>query len=315
LSLPAPVHASILEFDQYISPDGKVYNFHDGRHKFLLDRSGDGLPPIEYRTKRGPFQHGETLTDYVLRPRVIQMLHRRQSTGRNALWDARADLLNLIRPNRQLANTLELGQLRKILPSGAIRDLDVLISEGPAFQPRQRTRWDEWAYEEALRFIAWDPTFYDPTAVEFTFALGALDHLIFPIEFPIRFGSSTLAEEEDVNYAGTWLSYPQIVVTGPLENLVITNTTTDKRLELTYDIPVGEVVTIETAYGEKSITNDDVPSVNLIGALTDDSDLANFYLAPDPEAPSGVNHFMIEGAGASPATVVALSYFTRYIGI
>jgi len=129
-------YPSILEFDKYISPDDEEYNFHTGLDKFTFGFEGFGLSPQNYLTQRGPFQHGVTLVDFFLQPRVIQLVHRRQGTSRENYWDNRADILNILRPNRQAIGELSPGVLRKTLPDGTKRDISVIISEGMRFSPR-----------------------------------------------------------------------------------------------------------------------------------------------------------------------------------
>jgi len=79
----------ILELDQLITPDSQVYTFRDDQRRFTMSTSGEGLPPIEYITQRGPFQHGETVVDYRLRPRVLQMVYREKFCSRDVYWDGR----------------------------------------------------------------------------------------------------------------------------------------------------------------------------------------------------------------------------------
>lgn len=303
-----------LEFDQYISPDGLIYHFNNQSDKFVYPIGDLGMAPIRYVTQRGPFQHGSTLLDYFLEPRIIQVRHRRIAQSRNQHWDNRADLLNMIRPNRQAINSLEHGQLRKIMRDGTTRDIDVIVEQGPSFSAGIGNKWDEWATSDVIRFIAHDPVFYDPTQISTSFTFSTFDELEFPIDFPISFFASTFDETDTITYNGTWLTYPEIIFTGPCSNPIITNVTTGEKIELDYVIASGEVVTITTAYGNKTITNDD--GDNLIGTLTTDSDLATFHIAPDPEATDGENQFRAQGSGAdADETSMVVRYYTRYIGI
>jgi hypothetical protein len=83
---------------------------------------------------------------------------------------------------------------------------------------------------------------------------------------------------------------------------------------LLYNISGGETVTISLPYGNKTVTNQ--TGVNLGGTVTDDSDLADFAVEPDPTAPGGLNTFRVIGGSAIVgATSVSLSFFTRFIGI
>ena len=302
-----------LEFTHYISPDGKMYDFNNKVDKFVYPIDNLGMSPIRYITQRGPFQHGETLLDFFLEPRLIQLRHRRLAHSRNGLWDNRDDMLDFLRPNRQAANSLVHGVLRKVLPDGRRRDLSVLVQQGPEFG-NSPGNWDEWATEDVIRFIAHDPTFFDPTEVSESFGFSSFDELQFPITFPISFFSSTLDETSDFDYSGTWLTYPTITILGPISGIIITNTSIDKKIELDYSISAGETVIINTAYGNKTIVNGD--GTNLIGTLTTDSDLDTFHIAPDPVAANGVNTIRVQGTQANPdVTSIVFSYYTRYIGI
>jgi len=137
-----------------------------------------------------------------------------------------------------------------------------------------------------------------------------IDRLVFPIWFTGTLISAYL----NLTYLGTWLSYPIIVVTGPADNLLIRNVTTNEKLELVgYNIGPGEVVTFVTEYGNKTVTNQ--VGDNLLPYLTTDSDLATFHLEPDPGAPGGVNQMYVYASNATPATQVVIYWQTRFIGI
>lgn len=329
-----------IEFDYYIPPDvpvaadgtihqvdwPKVYRLMDDGTKcdgqWLLSFTGMGMPPIKYVDQTGPYQHGSTLLDYRLQPRLIQYVHRRNAGSRSGYWWARGDFVNWIRPNRQLANSFGMGRLRKVIPSGAMLDVDAMIQQGPAFTARSNTQWDEWGYTETIRFICPDPTFYDPVQQSIEWELEAYDGLIFfespgweeHLIFPIVFGADAFLGYKYIIYSGTWLSYPTITITGPLNYPTIENATIGEKIAMNYEAGAGETITIGLRYGQKTVTNN--LGANLIGTLTDDSDLASFHIAPDPEAPGGINQFLASGSGATVAvSKIELAWYTRYIGI
>lgn len=303
----------LTEFDYYIAPDGTEYLLSDLDIRAIMSSSGHGMAEIAYQSQQGPFQHGITLLDYRLQPRIIQILHRRKAGSRQFMWDARANVIDILRPNRQtVAGALALGTYRKILPDGTRRDLDVLLQAGPAFT-FPGTVWDEWSVNETLRFIAPDPTYYDPGGSESIFGFVELTELVFPITFPIVFGGSRIDATNNVTYLGTWLAYPTIVITGPFNAVTITNETTGESITLNYNIPIGETVTFDLRYGYKTVTNNF--GTNLIGSLSPDSDLATFHLEPAPSAVGGVNVIRVEGSGAGLGSGVTVSWNSRYIGI
>lgn len=349
--------ATQVEFDLYIPPDVtvnddgtipladqlKVYRFNNTEDQFSQSFTGMGLPPIKYITQRGPFQHGQTVLDFRLQTRMIQYIHRRNGCSRDEYWDNRGDLINLIRPNRWSCS-FELGRLRKIQPDGTVRDILAVIEFGPMFAARDKSRWDEWAFTEALRFRCDEPTFFDPALQSAVWELDNLENLIFygaalgiPGVIPdspgapdwsdrlifvgdeldsggIWFGEDSLYQTLDVTYSGTWLSYPVIRMIGPISQPQVWNLSTNEKIELTYDIPSGDQVTIDLSFGNKTVI--DNHGTNLAGTTTTDSNLATWHLAPDPEVTDGVNQLQVIGDDAVIGeTQVTIEWHTRYIGI
>lgn len=305
----------ITEFHQLITHDGQVFNLdsHARVGKWVISQAGWGMPPIRYNTVRDPLGGAELVKSYFLQPRTVELLIRQEFCGRPEYWRGRAAILEATRVNR--GNPLEAAPvtLRRLLPDGHRRDLEVYLQGGLEFAPRSPGQWDEWAFTEFLRFIAYDPVITDPTPRVELFTLAPRGDLVFPIEFPLEFGGDTVDQFRDVTYAGTWLSHPVINLTGPLNNPIITNLTTGEKLELTYNIPSGEVVTLNLQYGQKKV--EDNLGNNLIGTLTTDSDFATWHLAPDPEAPGGVNQLQVQGTqGEAGVTAIQVEYFERHIG-
>jgi hypothetical protein len=316
-----------VEFDYYIAPnvvindDGSiddmtdVYSFDDRDTFFLYDFTGWGMPSIDYITQQGPYQHGVTVLDYRLQPRTIQLTHRKIACNRQGYWDDRYSLVDKLRPNHQLPNTFGPGRLRKTLPDGSIRDIKVLIEQGPTFAPRSRDAWDEYSFTETLRFIAHNPIIFNPAVQSQSWTSEQLNHWVLPWSFPSEFifGSSILSETVNVAYTGNWLSYPTIYITGPIQNPIINNNTTNEKIELNYNVPAGVTIIINLEYGLKTVV--DSLGNNLIGVLTTDSDLATFHIAPYPEAPMGVNSLTASGTGAAAfSTSITIKWYINDIG-
>ena len=300
--------AGIVETDVYISPDGEEYPLHNPPNRSILTEEGFGMPSIDYITQRGPFQHGVSLIDHFLQPRIVQYVIRNNFTSRSNYWNGRTTLLNILRPGR--TGLPAVGYLQRRLTNGDSRRLDVLIQQGPKFEPRAPNRWDEWSFTETLRFVALNPILYHPTQQSLAFA-PAVVQLIFPVTFPITFGGfvGTIV----VSYDGTWIEYPTIEITGPLTDVVIQNVSTNENITLNTMIPAGYTVTFNLLYGQKTVTRND--GVNMIGYVSDDSDLFSFHLAPDPEVVGGLNNIFIFGSDASVASAVVIRWYRRYIGL
>ena len=324
------------EFTEFITLDGMVYPFINGE-RFIISEEGLGMPPVEYLTQRGPLQHGETVIYYRLAKRIIQIVQREDTCSRWDYWEARTNLINALRPNRHypinpvppgpsptvLSTTAPTvlfgpGVLRKKLPNGAIRDIKVLVEQGPGFVAREEGKWDEWGFTEAIRFVAHDPTFYDPTLKEHTFTIQpSSDHLIFPFVWGVdgyfMFGRSLVTSGDHIFYNGNWLSFPDITIVGPLSDFRITNNTIEEYIGLTYTIDPGEIVTISLPHGNKTITSN--LGSNLLGTLQSGSKLSTFRLECHPQAENGLNQFFLQGSGANANTMIIMSYYERFIGI
>lgn len=287
-----------VEFDVLTTADGESYILHGPDGRVVSSFAGTGMPEIEYITQRGPFQHGESVKDFFLRPRVVEYHIRQTGCSRDRFWAIRDALLRILSPGRGLNATLT-----KHLGNGTQRALTVNIQSGPQFQSRRADEWDEWSIDEMLRFVAFNPIYYDPA--QFAVSFGALGGLTFPITFPIVFAAS--GGDATIAYGGSWLEYPVIRITGPLSAVSIYNATTNERIGLVYSIPAGRTVTIDLTYGVKTVTLDD--GTILIGYLTSSSDLGTFHLQP------GDNDLSVTGTGFGAGSAIELDYFERFIGI
>jgi len=310
------MRGQLVEFDYLITPDGLEYQFNTMGQRFLVSEvSPLGMPGIDVQTQRSPFQHGETALTYALRPRLLTMVQRRQGCSRQDFWDLRQDMINHMRPNRQTAwGAYEPCHLVKVLPNLRKWALDVYWTGGLEF--RAKAEWDEWSAQDAIRFTAYDPTFYDLDTTVHNFNLIASgSEWCFPMCFPICFqAEDTLDQTVVITYTGTWQAFPLIEIDGPIENVIITNIDTGEKLELQYSIPIGDTVTIDCRTGQKTVVN--LAGVNLVGVLSDDSDLGTFHPAPDPESPGGQNTINVFGLDtANGATEVRFYYNTRMIGL
>lgn len=295
---------NVIDQDIWITNDGESFVLNNPPTRVIISEEGTGVPPIQYISQRGPYQHGESLRDYFLQPRIVQLIVRESFCDRQAYWNGRAALLDMLRPNRGINRVLGQGTLRKIQPNGTIRDLTAIIQQGPTFAPRQAGQWDEFAFTETLRFIAHDPTYFEPVMRKITFG-PVLGPATFPLTFPYTFLGFDFTQS--FVYAGTWISYPTIIITGPFTQLHIENVTTGQFIEIAYAIPAGHTVTIDLTYGRKTVIQDD--GTNLIGYITPESDLVNWQFV------QGTNNLLIRGFDTATSSKIEIQYRNRYIGI
>lgn len=278
-----------IEFDEYITPDGVTYNLNDFDVRNVMSHDGYGMPPLEWHTSRGPFQHGETALDFRLRPRPIRLILRWKTTERQEYWDRRAELLDAIRPNR--SDDATPGRLRKIFPDGDIREIEVQVQIGPTFGPTSPDEWDEWSFEDVIEFIAHNPLFFDPAQQIYT--------------------AAPLVGIGDITCPGTFQVWPVIEYTGAITDPVITNLALGEAITLTYAIPAPRVVTIDLAPGRKTVADD--LGTNLIGYIT--GDLATWRLEVDPIAAAGLNRIQFAVGWQGGGAAMNVYWYNRWIGI
>jgi hypothetical protein len=203
------------------------------------------------------------------------------------------------------------GILRKIFPDGSKKDIGVFINQGPAFGEQDPEGSERNAVVESVRWYCPDPIFFDPEQVCVEWTVANTQQLVFPITFPILFSGIIIDNTISVPYAGTWMTYPSIEITGPLSGAIINQLTTGEALQVLYNISNGEILTISLEFGNKTVESSIYG--NRIGSVT--GDIATFHIAAEPEAPLGVNSIQVIGGNALVGTTaVRLAYYKKYIG-
>jgi len=290
-----------------ILTNGITYDLWSERSRFRwISQNGFGSPGISRITERGPFQHGLTNIDFRLNPRIIQLAITAIARNTQQHFDNRQLLLKMF----GISN--DVSVLKYEMPDGTIRHADVLYNGGLDLDFNRMSDMRTKSY--AVELIVPDATWYDPETKTITYGSQVQTDLVFPITFPIEFGTDSIISGIPLQYNGTWLSYPGIEITGPINNVLIENLSTDEKIQLDYNIELGEVVTIDLTYGIKTIINNS--GDNLIGVLSEDSDLATFHLATSGEVADGINDISIIGTSTDVAnTQIVISYFERYTGV
>lgn len=268
-----------------------------------------GAPSTQFITRRGYLQDGATEVDYVLQPRSITVeLWHSPSCDRQTYWDTRKDLHDFLRPNRNGPITFTIQT-----PNGNERAIVVRADPGLTF-PSQGNN-NNWNVQESFDFTAFDPTFFDAAQTTTVLSSTTQLQLIFPITFPITFGTSDeVLTTGSITYAGTWKSFPTITITGPYTRANIQHVTMGINISLSVAILAGESRIIDLTPGSQSII--DGNGDNKFSDLGVGSDLVDFALYPDPEVAGGIQEItvqLVDGvAGTSTAT---LEYYSRYFAL
>ena len=268
---------------------------------------GFGMAPLHRVTTRGPMQHGETDVGFRLDARTIVLSLNVDSDDLETAYDNRETLFAAFAP------TTDPLILQVTYPGSRTRAIECYLLDGLSGDSAEMQAYFQIV---TVRLYCPDPVWYDPTLASRTFELGGGGGTggVVPYEVPYYLGASTLDASETIPYGGNWLTYPEVVITGPIRDCIITNNSTDEKLDLTgTTIGSSDQYTIVLEYGYKTVT--DSSGTNQIADLTSDSDLATFHLAASSEVASGNNSITVQGNDATEQTGVMLRWYERFLGI
>ncbi len=274
---------------------------------------GYGAPPTTFATQRLFQQVGVIERDYQLGARTVVLeIIQAHATSRQAYWDARAALHDLLRPNRGGPLTLTLMQ-----PDGALRNLTVRPAPGLTFPAAPED--NSWMIREQLELIAHDPLWYNPAAAVFGEQGGIATQLVFPTQFQpavdlIRFTSDNLVlSTGEIAYAGTWKTYPVVRLTGPYTTARLYNVVTGATITLNRALGSAHQRVLDLTPGNLSVTDED--GGNRFGDVDPGSNLVDFAILPEPEAPDGINELQVTLVDGSASSAIEISFNARYFGV
>lgn len=285
--------------------NGVTYSLSDGTYCRLVSDDGAGMLNAHRLRERGPLQHGETDIGYYYDPRMILLTLAVHDSSAANIDAKRHALMSIFAPQ-----TAPL-YLRYTLDSGDVRQIDCHYLDGLTL-PHIRTGLH---FKTPVTLYCPDPTFYDPAGESAIFALGAGDDTWeVPFEVPFTVGASSIDANIAVSYGGNAPAFPVIRITGPALNPIVTNATLGLKLDFTgTTIAGGDYYEIDLRYGRKTVV--DAAGANQLADLTTDSDLTEWHIAADPDAPGGINSINFTCASATVATKCTIVYFERFIGV
>lgn len=288
----------------------ETYALSGGNPWWFISMTGGGIPPIRRIEERSPLQHGYTDVGFLLDARMINLVLLMEARGATALTLAdqyREELAEALKP---LPDTPI--KLRLTHDSGNVRQIDAYTVGAVDFPITLRERMGP-SQLVVMQFACPDPIPYDPTLQNIVFDTSGGGGFRIPWEVPFLYTTgSAIDSVNSLTYAGKWETFPIIYVTGPAEDLVITNQATGRVLDFTgHTIANGDTYTIDTRYGQRRIVDQDGVLQN--SALTDDSDLQNFAIVPTPLAPGGVNDILVTATSTTVNTLVRFEFYNRYV--
>jgi hypothetical protein len=237
----------------HIDPNGIIYTLIDGVTTRYLGDEGFGLENLQPITARTPYTHGAEPLGLYAPPRELTLAIGLWAAS-GLLWQAQDNVLaRTVSPFGVWDATLErpaLHTLRRVTEDGRTRDIDVwLIQYSKPSSGRSGPLWGR----RLLRYWAPYPFFYDPTEQTETLALGGDGGIVYPVTFPVTFDSTAIDAYVYPDNQGDIETWPRLRINGPGANIVITNETVDKKVELSagggLTLDVGDYVEIDMDAG------------------------------------------------------------------
>ena len=271
----------------FTDADAGVTDLNDGTKFKLREVRGAGIPALQHDTVRTPGRDGATYVRTILDQRFLVVDLWLLATSFADLQVQRRTLIAALNPKTGV------GTL-KYTPDATLYAIDCLVERGVGF-----TQYRGPLMERAtISFRCPDPTWRTLPQNEETIDNSG-SGLSVPITVPLSFadGMGTTV----INNTGDVDSLPVITVPGACANPIITNTTTDKKLQFVgLTLSGGETLTIDC-----DARTAEVDGASVIAKLSSDSE----FWALEP----GNNSVTFSiASGDVDATV---KYFTRFLGV
>lgn len=273
---------------------------------YLVGTVNFGLAPVTRITQRGPFENGDTDVDFRINPRVMNIPIVVPASSYDDMMQKRSDLMKVFKPGNDVTS------YRMTWNDGVhgtqIRKIDGRIAGGLQFD----TSSTEYTIRTVVQLRCADPTWYDDTVTNYDLtALSWGTPTPIPRLYPVTYGTdqNTINKITTFTYDGSWNAYPILVLTGGLDDVVITDTLGHViRIDVAIDYPNVWTITL----GD-NITIVDQNGVNKFEYLNIDSDLTRWAVyAASGTVPDGVNTISVSASGSG---TISMSFNTRYVGV
>jgi len=280
--------------------------------------SNFGAAAIEWQSQTGYKRNGSRIIDYRLLERRFNVLlgGSEVNNQRYEYWNQRAELLNILRPNRGTGhNELTLTISRLDENGNPIkRAINCVYESGAEFEDFDEDS-NQFRVTAGLQFIANNPLWFNPASISLELVASTSEDLVFPITFPIIFGASgSVFATGALDYEGTWRAYPTITLEGPYESAQLVDNGTGATITMGVPISAGGSRIIRLSENGFEIV--DNLGNSAFSELSSDSNLIDFYIPTVGQVISGgsqsITVTLVGGDGSSGVTI---DYDEMYYGI
>jgi len=222
----------------FVNADDEEFSIEPPNY-MLLGFEGFEQPTTDIQMSKAPYQDGKTFIDDIFDERVVTLTFAVFADDQQELFDRRATI------NQRFNSRLGIGILKLEQVEGSTYYLDV-ITKSINFIESAKSEYTT----VVIQLIAPNPFWYDPTQLE-SIMVGFSGGFSFPFSLPVSFGQ--VGTQITVSNSGNVDTPVLIYFYGEVEEPVIENQTTDESITLTQTIDDGDILIINTAFGEKSV--------------------------------------------------------------
>ncbi len=203
----------------------------------LLNFEGFELPGVDIQMSKAPYQDGKTFIDDIFEERYPVIEFAIFGENQQEIFDRRLLI------NQRFNPRLGIGILRFTQVNGSTYDLEV-ITKSINF-----TKSTSSSHNIAvIQMVAPNPFWYDSTQWE-RIMVGFSGGFSFPFSLPFNLG--TVGSQIEINNLGNVETPVMIYFYGEVVDPVIQNLTTEEDISIVKTIADGEILIINTAFGEK----------------------------------------------------------------
>lgn len=283
----------------WIDPLNNQYPLNGETFYYWVEGSaGLYAPPTDIVIQDVPLQPGGRFKHVDVGVRPVRLPVLVSAADEAALDAARRTLRTAMNPQYGA------GTLRHMSNDGLTRDLTCYVASGMEGDDSAGRRGPGWLLYD-LRLLSLEPYWQDVNYVSQVFTNGAAVAFLGNPFLPIKLSSSGILTSFTLPNEGDVEAWPLWTITGPATNPTLTNTTTGKSLALTITLLAGQVLTIDTRPGIKSITREN-------GSNQFSTSSATSSLWP---LIRGSNSVTIAVTGLTSASQVLVQYKRRYEGV
>ena len=256
------------------SGSGRRFRFDDAAETLLTGRYGFGMPPVSNRTRRAPYQHGESFISSTITPRVINLTTTMIQCTRSELFLLRQEL---IRTNSPFASDCNYPmKLVWVWPGDSHKYyLNVYYTTGLMMNTASGPT--PLVQNTGIQLIAYDPFWYewDEEEATYTGALNLASHCGSPrpdpdcfwirqadcmLSLPVAFGAEDVDETLTCTNSGDVPVDPVITLTGRFSWPRIENIDTGEWLLWDSEVKEGSTLVIDCK--DKTIKLDGVNALS-----------------------------------------------------